>query len=158
MVGFPWQTNGSAVIRSSRVIPTAYGPLRITSSRLASYAVWVLIAAANRMGLSRPPLARSERAAIRARTALAEACCGLTVTNLCHGMSITAPDRQPRRPGGLPHLLNIEDVAEHLGVNVRHVRRLVAERRIPFVKWGHLLRFDPDELAAWIERGRRPAR
>lgn len=32
--------------------------------------------------------------------------------------------------------MSIEEVAEHLGVTVRHVRRLVAERRIPFLKWG----------------------
>ena len=50
----------------------------------------------------------------------------------------------------LPVLLTIEDVAEHLGVTVRHVRRLVAERRIPFIKWGHLLRFDPSEIAEWL--------
>lgn len=56
---------------------------------------------------------------------------------------------------GLPHLLSIEVVAEHLGVTVRHVRRLVQERRIPFLKWGHLLRFDPDEIAAWLEEFRR---
>jgi hypothetical protein len=23
-------------------------------------------------------------------------------------------------------------------------------RRIPFIKWGHLLRFNPDEIEAWI--------
>jgi excisionase family DNA binding protein len=46
--------------------------------------------------------------------------------------------------------LTIEDVAEHLGVTVRHVRRLVAERRIPFIKWGHLLRFDPSQIAEWL--------
>ena len=46
----------------------------------------------------------------------------------------------------LPRLLDIEGVTEHLGVSERHVRRLVAERRIPFIKWGHLLRFDPDEV------------
>ena len=45
-------------------------------------------------------------------------------------------------------LLGIEDVAELLGVGVRHVRRLVAERRIPYLKWGHLLRFDPAESTA----------
>jgi excisionase family DNA binding protein len=50
----------------------------------------------------------------------------------------------------LPALLTIEDVAEHLGVTVRHVRRLVAERRIPFIKWGHLLRFDPSQIAEWL--------
>jgi len=50
-----------------------------------------------------------------------------------------------------PALMNIDQVAERLGVSVRHMRRLVAERRIPFVKWGHLLRFDPDEVDRWIE-------
>ncbi len=58
------------------------------------------------------------------------------------------------RTDRLPTLLDIDGVAEHLGVNERHVRRLVAERRIPFVKWGHLLRFDPAEIAAWLDRQR----
>ncbi|MGQ0830048.1 MAG: helix-turn-helix domain-containing protein [Microthrixaceae bacterium] len=53
-------------------------------------------------------------------------------------------------------LVGLPQVADRLGVNERHVRRLVAERRIPFVKWGHLLRFDPVELEAWIEAARRP--
>ncbi len=55
----------------------------------------------------------------------------------------------------LPELLDINELAQHLGVNVRHVRRLVAERRIPFIKWGHLLRFDPDEIVDWLEYNRR---
>ena len=58
--------------------------------------------------------------------------------------------------GKLPRLLTIGEVAEYLGVTERHVRRLVAERRIPFVKWGHLLRFDREEIAAWIDAARRP--
>lgn len=45
-------------------------------------------------------------------------------------------------------------VAVRLGVTVRHVRRLVAERRIPHLKWGHLLRFDPVEVEAWLEEAR----
>jgi excisionase family DNA binding protein len=53
-------------------------------------------------------------------------------------------------------LVDIEWVAWRLGVEVRHVRRLVADRRIPFVKWGHLLRFDPAEIEAWIDGSRRP--
>ncbi len=56
-----------------------------------------------------------------------------------------------------PALMNIEQVAERLGVSVRHMRRLVAERRIPFVKWGHFLRFDPDEVDRWIEECAVPA-
>jgi len=56
----------------------------------------------------------------------------------------------------LPHLLDITALAEHLGVTPRHVRRLVAERRVPFVRWGHLIRFDPAEIAGWLERARIP--
>ncbi|MGH3372523.1 MAG: helix-turn-helix domain-containing protein [Nocardioidaceae bacterium] len=53
-------------------------------------------------------------------------------------------------------LWNIQGVAHRLGVTVRHVRRLVTERRIPFIKWGHLLRFDPAEIEAWLDGLRRP--
>ncbi len=53
------------------------------------------------------------------------------------------------------HLVDIDAVAQHLGVSVRHVRRLVFERRIPFIKWGHLLRFDPTEIVEWLEDNRR---
>jgi excisionase family DNA binding protein len=54
------------------------------------------------------------------------------------------------RSAQLPRLVDIGEVADHLGVSVRHVRRLVAERRIPYVKWGHLLRFDPLEVSSWL--------
>lgn len=57
-------------------------------------------------------------------------------------------------PTRLPQLLDLRQLADHLGVNERHVRRLVAERRIPFIKWGRLLRFDPDAIAEWIDRAR----
>jgi excisionase family DNA binding protein len=56
------------------------------------------------------------------------------------------------------NLIDIAAVAERLGVEVRHVRRLVAERRIPYVKWGHLLRFDPADIDSWIDQARTPAR
>ncbi len=55
----------------------------------------------------------------------------------------------------LDRLLAIAEVADALGVDVRHVRRLVHERRIPYIKWGHLLRFDPVDLRAWIDENRR---
>ncbi|MGQ0431591.1 MAG: helix-turn-helix domain-containing protein [Microthrixaceae bacterium] len=60
------------------------------------------------------------------------------------------------RPAALPtrRLMTISEVAALLGVDVRHVRRLVHEKRIPYIKWGHLLRFDPVEIAAWIDRWR----
>jgi excisionase family DNA binding protein len=60
------------------------------------------------------------------------------------------------RPEMLPtRLMDITTLATHLGVNARHVRRLVAERRIPFIKWGHLIRFDPVEIADWLDSYRR---
>jgi excisionase family DNA binding protein len=52
-------------------------------------------------------------------------------------------------------LIDITAVAQRLGVQVRHVRRLVHERRIPFIKWGHLLRFDPADIDTWIDQARR---
>jgi excisionase family DNA binding protein len=58
------------------------------------------------------------------------------------------------RLADLPRLLSIEQIADHLGVSVRHVRRLVAERRIPYIKWGHLLRFDPTEIDDWLKMSR----
>lgn len=58
-----------------------------------------------------------------------------------------------------PRLLNIPQLAELLGVPDRHIRRLVQERRIPYIKWGHLIRFDPAEVRHWIDAyRRRPAR
>ena len=65
-------------------------------------------------------------------------------------------DRARPGIGKLPRLLTIGEVAEYLGVTERHIRRLVAERRIPFIKWGHLLRFDPDEIADWLDQARVP--
>ena len=52
------------------------------------------------------------------------------------------------------HLIDINELADRFGVQVRYIRRLVAERRIPYIKLGHLLRFDPAEVEAWIDRAR----
>jgi excisionase family DNA binding protein len=58
----------------------------------------------------------------------------------------------------LSTLLDIGAVAERLGVTQRHVRRLLAERRIPYVKVGRFMRFDPTDIADWIRAARVPAR
>jgi excisionase family DNA binding protein len=59
-----------------------------------------------------------------------------------------------QRPAGRPRtpLLDTEAVAEALGVTPSHVRRLVAERRIPFVKVGRFVRFDPGALDIWVDQ------
>jgi excisionase family DNA binding protein len=51
-------------------------------------------------------------------------------------------------------LLDTAAVAEILGITPRHVRRLVAERRIPFVKVGRFVRFDSGELDVWLDQQR----
>jgi excisionase family DNA binding protein len=65
-------------------------------------------------------------------------------------MTTTETDNRKR-------LLTIGEVADRLGVEVRHMRRLVHERRIPFIKWSHLLRFDPTDIDAWIDANRQEA-
>jgi excisionase family DNA binding protein len=51
----------------------------------------------------------------------------------------------------LPILVDIETVSHSLGISTRQVRRFVAEGQIPFVRVGHLIRFDSDELNRWID-------
>ena len=58
-------------------------------------------------------------------------------------------------PGKGSGLLTVEEVGRQLGVNVRHVRRLVQERRLPYVKWGRLLRFDPSDIEDFVDQHRR---
>jgi excisionase family DNA binding protein len=56
--------------------------------------------------------------------------------------------------GTLPQLLTIDQLAEQLNVSIRHVRRLVAERRVPYLKVGKFVRFDPAEIAGWLDERR----
>ncbi len=55
-----------------------------------------------------------------------------------------------------PELVDIETVARLLGVGERCVRRMVAERRIEFVKIGHYVRFDLGVVPESVEDRRRP--
>ena len=59
-------------------------------------------------------------------------------------------------PTTVPELIDIETLANRLGDSVRHVRRLVAERRIPYLKVGHFVRFDPAEIVRWLDNTRQP--
>ena len=56
----------------------------------------------------------------------------------------------------LPELMTMDQLAERLGVTQRHVRRLVEERRVPFLRVGRFIRFDPAEIADWLDRSRVP--
>ena len=48
-------------------------------------------------------------------------------------------------------LLDIGDAAERLGTTERHMRALIANRKIDYIKVGRLVRFDPSALDAWIK-------
>jgi excisionase family DNA binding protein len=55
-------------------------------------------------------------------------------------------------------LLDVPTAADRLGITQRHLRELVYTRRIPYLKvGGFAVRFDPDELAVWLEASRVPA-
>lgn len=49
-------------------------------------------------------------------------------------------------------LLNVYEVAGVLNVAVQTVYGFVTRREIPFIKIGHSLRFDREDLKAWIVR------
>ena len=52
------------------------------------------------------------------------------------------------------YLIDIPTVAQTLGTTRRHVQRLVSERRIPYLKVGRFIRFDPAELSVWLDERR----
>jgi excisionase family DNA binding protein len=58
----------------------------------------------------------------------------------------------------LDRLLTVEVAAERLGTSTRFVRRLVAERRIAYVKVGRHARLDPADVEAFIAARRVEAR
>lgn len=51
-------------------------------------------------------------------------------------------------------LMTLEEVAARLKATPRFVRRLVAERRIAFVKVGRLVRFEEAAVSDYIERNK----
>ncbi len=58
---------------------------------------------------------------------------------------------------------DLETTRDYLATSTSHMRRLVHERTIPFSKLGGLLRFDLDEIDAWLktepqQQGRRSLR
>jgi excisionase family DNA binding protein len=54
----------------------------------------------------------------------------------------------------LEQLLTPQEAAERLGTSLRFVRRLVFQRRIPFIKVGRHVRIAASDLDAFIAAGR----
>jgi excisionase family DNA binding protein len=51
-------------------------------------------------------------------------------------------------------LLTVQEAAEQLGTSVRFVRRLIAERRIAYVRVGRHIRIAEADLASFVAAGR----
>jgi excisionase family DNA binding protein len=51
-------------------------------------------------------------------------------------------------------LLTVEEAADRLGTSVRFVRRLIAERRIAYVKVGRYVRIASVDLDEFVAAGR----
>ena len=71
-----------------------------------------------------------------------------------------SPPASPERrsastPYGDSERLDVAKAASYLGTSERHIRRLVEERRIPFIKLGDgrsaRLRFDAAQLDQWLD-------
>ena len=57
--------------------------------------------------------------------------------------------------GGHRGLIDVPALAVELGVTQRFIRRLVAKDRVPFLKIGKFVRFDPREIDEWVDECRR---
>jgi len=75
---------------------------------------------------------------------------------------LTPADHSSPTASGAPPdtraLIDVPALAEQLGVTQRFVRRLTAEDRVPFLKIGKFVRFDPSEIDRWIDDNRSPTR
>jgi excisionase family DNA binding protein len=62
--------------------------------------------------------------------------------------------RRQGRPPELDTLLTVDQAAERLGTSERFVRRLIAERRIAYVKLGRHVRISQHDLINYVAIGR----
>jgi excisionase family DNA binding protein len=54
------------------------------------------------------------------------------------------------------HLIDIAELEKRTTIKQATLRKYVAQRKIPFVKIGRLVRFDPVEIDGWISERRVP--
>jgi excisionase family DNA binding protein len=54
----------------------------------------------------------------------------------------------------MDRLLTVEQAADRLGTSVRFVRRLIAERRIAYIRVGRHVRIAEADLASFVAAGR----
>lgn len=83
---------------------------------------------------------------------IAPGCPQTTETRACGLDDVSS--QHPLKGALTMSLLSVEAAAEQLGTTPRFVRRLVAERRIRFVKLGRHVRIDTTDLDAYVAAGR----
>ena len=66
-----------------------------------------------------------------------------------------ARDRTPKPEPGPDALLTVDQAADLLGTGTRFIRRIIAERRIAYVKVGKYVRISDADLTAFVADGRR---
>lgn len=66
-------------------------------------------------------------------------------------MAATTSKREQSRQR---HLLDVGQAADYLGTGERFVRRLIAERRVPFHRVGRHIRFDVADLDSFLASSR----
>lgn len=49
-------------------------------------------------------------------------------------------------------LLTRDNIAENLGLSVRTIDAMVKQRKIPVVRIGRKVRFNPNEIEKWINK------
>ncbi len=54
--------------------------------------------------------------------------------------------------GNANRLVNVDDVAQQLGVKIKTIYGWVHARQIPFVKVGRLVRFDLIDVNSWLRQ------
>jgi excisionase family DNA binding protein len=71
-----------------------------------------------------------------------------------HPPAALAATPAPINSGAVPSitpLLTLDQVARFLQLNERTIRRMVAARRLPCLRLGRQLRFDPQALSRWLQ-------
>ena len=58
--------------------------------------------------------------------------------------------------GTLPKLLNARQLGDQLSIKANTILRMAWEGRLPSVRIGRCIRFEPNEINKVLEKGRRP--
>lgn len=56
-----------------------------------------------------------------------------------------------------PLVWTAAQTAGELGISKAHLYRLVRENKVPFVRVGRLVRFQPDDVRSWLDERTVPA-